>query len=138
MTGLLRVLVIDDNPGEAWEATRGSVHGAWRFLSATAAAGVIAHLRVFFSERDADDLPDILVLGYAEINDNVEVLAAIRSERWLDHLPVLVLTTDAIPGDSRQLYRHGANVVYPRPSDAEEFECLLGAILDHWQTVVAA
>jgi CheY-like chemotaxis protein len=132
------VLVIDDIPGEAWEATRGSVYGAWRFLCAADAAGVVGHLRAFFADRETEAFPDVIVLGYTEINDNVEVLAAIRGERWLDHIPVLVLTTDAIPGDARQLYRHGANVVYPRPSDAEEFECLLGAILDHWQTVVAA
>jgi CheY-like chemotaxis protein len=130
------MLVVDDEPGDAWLAVRDSPYCAWQILTARENSAAVEHLRVLL-RWGADALPDLILLDYSEINDSVEILVAIRKEPWLAHIPVLVLTRDAVPGDWRQLYRHGANVVYSRPSDVEGLECLLGAIVDHWQTVVA-
>jgi hypothetical protein len=75
------------------------------------------------------------LLDYREIQAGMQALCAVRGDPAMRHVPVLMLAFGSEREDWPELYRMGANVVYSRPSDPDSYECLVGAIFDHWVTV---
>jgi CheY-like chemotaxis protein len=67
-------------------------------------------------------LPDLVLL---DVNlprrSGFEVLAAIRADRRLDHLPVIMLTGSSAPEDIQRARALGADLCVIKPADAEEF-----------------
>jgi two-component system response regulator len=68
--------------------------------------------------------------------DGYEVLAAIRADQALTHLPVVVLTTSTADEDVMASYRLHASAFMSKPSD---YHTYVGALrsLDHFYNDVA-
>ena len=70
----------------------------------------------------AGKVPDVILL---DLNlprlDGKEVLARIRKNRRLEHVPVAVLTSSDSPHDRREAARLGASIYIKKPPTLDEF-----------------
>lgn len=86
-----------------------------------------------FGERE---LPDLILM---DINmprlSGIDVLRSIKSDKSLQHIPVLMLTTSALESDIRDSYRLGCSSYILKPSDVPEFSSLLKQLLHYWTSV---
>jgi len=62
----------------------------------------------------------------------MEVLAWIRQQPSLSHLPVIILTSSTQEEDIRRAYGNQANGYLVKPSDPEELHAMVQAIRDYW------
>jgi two-component system, chemotaxis family, response regulator Rcp1 len=68
--------------------------------------------------------------------DGREVLAEIKGDPSLRHIPVIILTTSADEEDILKSYEHQANCFITKPVDMEQFTRTLESIGDFWFAVV--
>lgn len=68
--------------------------------------------------------------------DGREVLAVIKEDPDLRHIPVVVLTTSSAHEDIMRVYDLHANCYITKPVDFEQFVRVVHAIEDFWLTVV--
>lgn len=134
----IEVLLVEDDPGdvlmtrEAFEDNK--VHN--RLNVVTNGVDALAYLR---KEREYADVatPDLVLL---DLNlprmDGREVLAAIKSEEALRHIPVVVLTTSEAEEDVLKSYRLHANAYVTKPVDFEQFITVVRQIDDFFVSVV--
>lgn len=125
--GPLNVLVVEDDDGDALMIEEA--------LAATANPAV---MRRVVDGREAVDFlrrqgahaqaqrPDIILL---DLNmprmDGREVLAEVKTDRSLQSIPVVVLTTSAAAEDVLSSYRHRANAYVTKPIDLVAFETVV-------------
>ena len=64
------------------------------------------------------------------------MLAEIKSDEKLKHIPVVVLTTSQAEQDILKSYRLHANCYVTKPVDFDEFIDIVHSIEDYWFTVV--
>lgn len=128
-----RILIIEDNPGdvrltietfkeqgERFEITvRHDGDEALRFLKANAA--------------NKAGRPDLILL---DLNlpriDGREVLKAVKNDKTLQMIPVLVLTTSEAKQDVRNAYALQANSYICKPVDLERFAAIIKSIEEFW------
>jgi len=134
----IEVLLVEDDPGdvlmtrEAFEDNK--VHNILNVV--TNGVDALAYLR---KEREYADVttPDLVLL---DLNlprmDGREVLAAIKSEEALQHIPVVVLTTSEAEEDVLKSYRLHANAYVTKPVDFEQFITVVRQIDDFFVSVV--
>lgn len=81
-------------------------------------------------------LPDLLLL---DINmprkDGFEVLDEIKSDPWLEYLPVVMLTTSDSETDIRKSYLGGACSFITKPRNFEKFRDLIVGFARYWTYV---
>lgn len=83
-------------------------------------------------ERLGDDIPDLVLLDISLPEmDGTEVLAWIRGQDALKHLPVIALTAHAMAGDREKYLAAGFNDYVTKPIVDEDV--LIGAI-ERWLT----
>jgi two-component system, chemotaxis family, response regulator Rcp1 len=68
--------------------------------------------------------------------DGREVLAAIKVDGSLKHIPVVVLTTSRDPRDIEAMYDLHANCYIPKPVDLEQFLEVVKGIEAFWLRTV--
>ena len=68
--------------------------------------------------------------------DGREVLAELKEDRELRHIPVVVLTTSAAESDIVRSYELHANCYITKPVDLEQFIVAVKSIENFWFTVV--
>ena len=126
----LNVVFLGDCPANACAAFQGGgTEGNLRVVIGPGGSA-IEHLRALGAE-----MPNLFLLDYLEPQAGMQALCAVRGDPGMRHIPVLMLALGSERDDWPDLYRMGANVVYSRPSDPESYECLVGAIFDHWVMV---
>ena len=82
-------------------------------------------------------LPDIILLDLNLPKKNgYEVLAEIKTDQELKHLPVVVLTTSQAEKDILETHRLHANCYVTKPVDFDEFIKIVHSIEDFWFSVV--
>ncbi len=82
--------------------------------------------------RLGDDIPDLILLDISLPEmDGTEVLAWIREQEALKHLPVIALTAHAMAGDREKYLAAGFNDYVTKPIVDEDV--LIGAI-ERWLT----
>ena len=64
--------------------------------------------------------------------DGREVLAELKEDRELRHIPVVVLTTSAAESDIVRSYELHANCYITKPLDLDEFFSVVGSIKNFW------
>jgi CheY-like chemotaxis protein len=82
------------------------------------------------------EIPDIVLLDLnLPRKDGREVLAELKADPELAHLPVLVLTSSAAEKDLVQTYRLHANCFVQKPVELEQYFDVVRAIENFWLAV---
>jgi CheY-like chemotaxis protein len=138
VTRPIRVLLVEDNPADV-RLTREAFKD-WRLLMdldvAVDGVDAMAYLRREPPYTDAA-APDIVLL---DLNlprmDGREVLAEMKSDPALRHIPVAVLTTSTADADIFRSYDLHANCYIAKPVDFGDFVRVVAALGDFWFTIV--
>lgn len=134
----IEILLVEDNPADALLTTKHLKRAkiANRVHIAEDGEEALAFLRRE-GKYAAAVRPDLILL---DLNlpklDGREVLAAIKQDKSLRLIPVVVLTTSESEEDVARAYGFHANCYVVKPVDLEEFSKLVGAIDNFWFTVV--
>ncbi|HXJ24003.1 MAG TPA: response regulator [Polyangia bacterium] len=81
--------------------------------------------------------PDLILLDLnLPRKDGREVLATLKADPSLKHIPVVVLTTSSAEVDILNSYQLHANCYITKPVDLEQFVSVVKSIDDFWLTVV--
>jgi chemotaxis family two-component system response regulator Rcp1 len=128
------ILLVEDNPADAYlvgEALKGlqvpthlSVAGDGR-----AALAVLRHEGPY----TGTDTPDLILLDLnLPHQPGLEILAEVKADPFLRHIPVLVLTTSQAPDDIVQSYELGANSYLTKPFGLDAFLKMMQALEEFW------
>jgi chemotaxis family two-component system response regulator Rcp1 len=132
------ILLVEDNPGDVRltvEALRDSkvrnkLYVARDGMEAT------AFLRREGKYADAPH-PDLILLDLnLPKKDGPEVLAEIKEDPGLKHIPVVILTSSKAEEDIIKTYNLHANCYITKPIDLEQFMMVVNSIRDFWLTIV--
>jgi CheY-like chemotaxis protein len=116
---LATVLICDDEPSLR-ELIRISLDGPYRFVEADDGE---ESLEIARSIR-----PDVVILDMMMPRRNgLEVLSALRKDKDLSDIPVIVLT--AQPGTRENALREGADIVMVKPFEPEEIAAAVEEVL---------
>lgn len=86
-----------------------------------------------FSNRKKFPLPSIVMLDIHMPNKNgFEVLEWLRSQPWLKHLFVVVVTVSGKMADIARAYNLGANSFITKPCLPEDIQQLAQSFPSHW------
>ena len=134
----IRILLVEDNPGDA-RLTQEALKLA-KVLNQLSLVEdgeeALAFLRRQGPYADVR-LPDLIFL---DLNlpkmDGREVLAEIKADPKLEHIPVVVLTSSEADSDILKAYKLKANCYVKKPVMFQEFLQTIKTIDDFWLTVV--
>ncbi len=132
------ILLVEDNPGDV-RLTKEALRDA-KVLNEIFVAkdGVEAmeflHRKGRFSQAP---LPDMILLDLnLPRKDGREVLAEIKQDPNLKHIPVVVLTTSKADEDIIKTYNLHANAYITKPVDLNRFAEIIHVLNEFWFTIV--
>jgi two-component system, chemotaxis family, response regulator Rcp1 len=133
-----RILLVEDNPADVRLTQEAFSDGQGRCELTVARDGVEAMSAL--RETSAEGVPYQPDLVLLDLNlprkGGREVLAEIKGDPQLRHIPVVVLTTSQAEQDVRQAYDLLANCYVVKPVDLDHFLALIRALEDFWLTTV--
>jgi CheY-like chemotaxis protein len=134
----MEILLVDDNPGDlrlAAEALKES-NVQIRLHTARDGGEAMAFLRRRDMYVDAPR-PDLILLdlNMPRMNGR-QVLAEIKEDSDLKHIPVVILTGSRELDDMVKIYDLHANSYVTKPTDFEQYIVMLNAITSFWLTVL--
>jgi CheY-like chemotaxis protein len=134
----IEILLVEDNPGDV-ELTANALRVgkvANRMNVVEDGESAMAFLRRH-GDYAAAPFPDVVLLDLnLPRKDGREVLAEIKSDPALKHIPVIILTTSQAEEDILRAYNLAANCYITKPVDLDQFTKVVQAIEDFWFTVV--
>ena len=136
--GLVDILLVEDNPGdvrlsqEAWKESR------IRNRLHVAEDGVEAMAFLRREGRYAGAVRPHLILLDLNLprKDGREVLADIKKDPKLKHIPVVILSTSKAEQDVLSTYELHANCYISKPLDMDQFVRVVRAIEEFWLATV--
>lgn len=135
--GCIHILLVEDNAGDIDLAKDALRQFKTRHTLHVASDGARALEVLFDPEQSAKDLPDLILL---DLNlpkiDGREILATIKSDERLSHIPVIVLTSSNAERDLQQAYRLHANCYLTKPTDVGQFFAMFELIERFWLQLV--
>jgi two-component system response regulator len=135
---LIEVLLVEDDPGDVLMTKEAFADNKVKNNLSVVTDGVeaLAFLRREGKYSDAP-YPDLILLDLnLPKKDGREVLAEIRADEQLSHIPVVVLTTSGANEDILASYRLHANAYVTKPVDFEQFIRVVRQIDDFFVGVV--
>jgi CheY-like chemotaxis protein len=134
----VEILLVEDNPGDVRLTKEALKEGKVYNNLHWAKDGVEA---LEFLRREGKHAkaprPDIILLDLnLPKKDGREVLAVIKKDAVLKHIPVVVLTTSKADEDVLKSYELHANCYVTKPVDLEKFIQVVQSIDRFWLTVV--
>ena len=134
----VEILLVEDNPGDVRLTKEALKEGKVYNNLHWAKDGVEA---LEFLKREGKHAkaprPDIILLDLnLPKKDGREVLAVIKKDSELKHIPVVVLTTSKADEDVLRSYELHANCYVTKPVDLEKFIQVVQSIDRFWLTVV--
>ncbi|TET56676.1 MAG: response regulator [Dehalococcoidia bacterium] len=134
----MEILLVDDNPGDVRLTAEALKDGKVENKLHTAKDGMeaIAFLRRKGRYTDAPR-PDLILLdlNMPRMNGR-QVLAEIKEDSALRHIPVVILTGSREMDDIVNMYDLHANCYVTKPIDFEQFTMMVKSITDFWLTIV--
>ncbi len=133
----IKILLVEDNPADVFMFKRcvkkSSLDTTVNVIdSGTRAEEYIKTL----PESTSEDHPDIVFL---DLNlpgrTGHELLRDIKSNEFLRHIPVIILTTSANPKDVRKSFGEFSNSFLTKPVDPVEYEKAIHNVLLYWFSV---
>lgn len=134
----IEILLVEDNPGDVRLTREAFKEGKVRNNLHVAKDGVEA-MAFLHREGEYSDAPrpDLIVLDLnLPKKDGREVLAEVKTDDELRHIPVVVLTTSQAEEDILKTYNLHANCYITKPLDFGQFIKVIRSIEDFWLTVV--
>jgi two-component system, chemotaxis family, response regulator Rcp1 len=133
----IHMLLVDDNPGDVDLTLKALKEGRLENTISVAVDGedALAYLRREGRHAEAQR-PDLILL---DLNlprmDGREVLAAIKDDKSLGKIPVVVLTSSAAERDIVESYQLQANCYVTKPVDADKFLVVVKTLEQFWLEV---
>ncbi len=137
-SGLFQILLVEDNPGDVRLTKEALKEGNLPHMLHVAKDGVEATSFLRQEGQYADSpKPDLILLDLnLPKKDGREVLAEIKQDDKLKHIPVVVLTTSDAEQDIVKVYKLHANCFITKPVDLDNFISVVRSIEDFWFKVV--
>jgi CheY-like chemotaxis protein len=138
MTSAIRVLLVEDNPGDA-DLTRETLEDGKLFVQIDVVVDGAQALDFLLRRSPFTDAlqPDLILL---DLNlpkmGGREVLAEIKKHPSLRVIPVVVLTSSDAEQDVVKSYELGASCYVTKPVGLQAFQSIVHAIEKFWFTVV--
>jgi chemotaxis family two-component system response regulator Rcp1 len=134
----IEILLVEDNPGDV-RLTRevlkeGRIHNTLNVATDGVEALDFLHRRGVYADTKPQDLI-LLDLNLPKMNGR-EVLAEIKKDPDLKHIPVVVLTTSSAEEDVVSAYDLHANCYITKPVDLNQFVKVVQSIEDFWLSIV--
>jgi two-component system response regulator len=132
------ILLIEDNPGDVMLTQEAFYEGRLAHRLSVVGDGeeAIDFLRRTGKYADAPR-PDLVLLDLnLPKKDGRELLAEVKEDPDLRHIPVIVLTTSESEQDIWRAYRLHANCYLTKPIQMDDFLRKIRSIEDFWLTVV--
>jgi two-component system, chemotaxis family, response regulator Rcp1 len=134
----IEILMVEDSPGDARLAIEALKEAKVLNNIKVVADGVEA--MAFLRRQDAyidAPRPDLILLDLnLPRKDGREVLAEIKEDDSLRHIPVVVLTTSQAEQDILRSYQLHANCYITKPVELEQFMTVVRSVENFWLTVV--
>jgi chemotaxis family two-component system response regulator Rcp1 len=131
-TRRLRVLLVEDNPGDVDLVTDAVREFPCDISVASDGVEAMEFLRKEGRHGGALE-PDLVLL---DLNlprlSGREVLARVKAEPALQHIPVVVLSSSQARHDLLDAYRLHANCFVTKPADLDDFLASVGAVAHFW------
>lgn len=137
-SGPIEILLVEDNPGDVRLTIEALKEGkvANKINVAVDGLEAMAFLRHEGKYKNAPT-PDLILLDLNLPKKNGrEVLAEIKMDSKLKHIPVVVLTTSQAEKDIIMTYNMHANCYITKPVDFDQFISVVKSIENFWFTVV--
>jgi len=134
----LRVLIVEDNPGDVRLIKEAFLDADGAIVTAVAKDGIEAVDYLF--RRGAFEnawLPDLMMLDLnLPKKSGHEVLAAVKADGDLKNIPIIVFSSSAAPKDVTGAYGLGANCYVTKPADLDELFLAISWIDKFWLSSV--
>ena len=138
MSDPIEILLVEDNPGDV-ELTREALHDSkvhMRLSVVNDGVEALAFLRREGPHADAPR-PDLILLDLnLPKKDGRAVLADIKGDASLRHIPVVILTSSQAEQDILRAYDLHANCYVTKPVDLDQFITIVRSIEQFWFTIV--
>ncbi|CAN5834996.1 response regulator [soil metagenome] len=134
----VEILLVEDNPGDVRLTREALREGKVRNNLNVASDGVeaLAYLRREGQYAGATR-PDLILLDLnLPKKDGREVLAEIKQDPSLRHIPVVILSSSPAEQDIIRAYDLHANCYVTKPVDLDQFITVVKSIEDFWFTIV--
>ncbi|MGB6873013.1 MAG: response regulator [Dehalococcoidia bacterium] len=132
----IEILIVDDNPGDVRLTLEALKDGKVENRLHTAQDGVeaITFLRRKGEYADAP-LPDLILLdlNMPRMNGS-QLLAEVKEDSALKHIPVVILTGSREIEDIVKTQNLHADWYVTKPIDLEQFTMMVNSIIDFWLT----
>jgi CheY-like chemotaxis protein len=134
----VEILLVEDNPGDV-RLTREALRDGRVANRVTVAKDGVEAMAVLRREGSFADAPrpDLILLDLnLPKKDGREVLSEIKTDKDLQLIPVVILTSSKAEEDLVKSYGLHANCYVTKPLDLEQFATVVKSIEDFWFTVV--
>ncbi len=135
---VVEILLVEDNPGDVRLTQEAFKEGKMINNLSVVEDGVeaMAFLRREGKYTDVPR-PDLILLDLnMPKKDGREVLAEIKQDPKLKHIPVIILTTSQAEQDILKSYDLHANCYISKPVNLNQFDAVIKSIKDFWLTIV--
>ncbi len=127
----MEVLLVDDNPADL-ELTRDVLAQSGRVTRVKCVLDGDAALNILREQPP----PDLVLLDLnLPAKDGRAVLAEIKADAQLRHIPVVIFTTSQAPHDVERSYQLGANCFISKPGNLHDFVDAVAAVEQFWLKV---
>jgi CheY-like chemotaxis protein len=134
----VEILMVEDNPRDARLAVEALKDSKVRNNLHHVEDGVTA-MRFLYRQAEYAQVPrpDLILLDLnLPRKDGREVLAEVKGDPKLRHIPVVIMTTSEAERDLVKTYGLHANAYVVKPVDLEHFIEVVQGIKDFWLTIV--
>jgi CheY-like chemotaxis protein len=138
MTDAIEILLVEDNPGDV-ELTREALHDGKIHMNLSVVSDGVEALAFLRREGAYGDAPrpDLILLDLnLPKKDGRAVLADVKADPSLRHIPVVILTSSQAEQDIVRAYDLHANCYVTKPVDLDQFITIVRSIEQFWLTVV--
>jgi CheY-like chemotaxis protein len=132
------ILIVEDNPGDA-RLIKEVLNDNKVYNSLYIVNDGVEALNFLHNQGEYQNAPrpDIIILDLnLPKRDGREVLAEIKADEELRHIPVVIMTISQAEEDILKTYKLHANCYITKPIDLNEFIRVVKSIEDFWVSIV--
>lgn len=133
----VEILLVEDDPGdiELIKETLSSSKIKIDLETVNDGADAISYLKKE-NEFAGKNEPDLVILDLnLPLKSGLDVLDDIKSNPYLKHIPIIVMTTSDQDSDVIKSYKLGANSYVTKPMGIDQFSHIVNTIEDFWLTI---